>query len=343
VLAADAFAAPAMAPPQPLAMDALAQQTSFPSPGPLPDRFAQPPQPWLASTPPTPDPLSTAAGAGGQGLLQSAAFDSWSKPAAPTGTLARPGQTGPDPAGLTLAQQRTTLPDGVPDMIPPAMLVHGTAPGTSARQVPPKSAHREAVAFGKAPNGPQAQQLRVVPELFMPLPWSPHGIVNRPIWFDRIERVGERSRQGQVSSKGAVGPMQVRIIGARDAARILKIQLDLKRLKTDPVYSGMLGKVYANSLLDRYGGNVVLATAAYNMGMGNLHHLMGRIGDPRSGRILDAEFVQAMDRKETRDYIRRVVYGETWEQQNPPPQRQQQQRQQEQSRRRPPPLLGNHR
>jgi soluble lytic murein transglycosylase len=129
--------------------------------------------------------------------------------------------------------------------------------------------------------------------------------------------------------------MQVRISGARDAARILGIRLDVKRVATDPSYNRTLGQAYANSLLDHY-GDVVLATAAYNMGMGNLHRLTHRIGDPRSGRISDAEFVQRMHDGETKNYLLRVVYGETWEQQD-------QRRQKSQNRRRTPPIIGQRR
>ncbi|MDB5691505.1 MAG: Lytic transglycosylase catalytic [Alphaproteobacteria bacterium] len=334
--AGDAFAAPATPPQQPLPMDALAQQASFPSRAPLPDPSTQPPQPWLTATPPIPGPPSAAAGtagAGGQGLLQSAAFDSWSKPAAPTGHLARPDQTGPDPADLTLAQQRTTLPGGVRHMIPPAMLVHGTAPPTSARQPALLGAQPKRPAAGDVRNAPQLQKERLhfAPELFIPLPGAPRAMVNTPVWLDRLERVGERWRPGQVSRKGARGPMQVTLIGAKEAAQLLGINLDIKRWQTDPDYGRMLGQVDAAFLLQRYGGDVVLATAAYNLGYAHLNRVMKLYGDPRSGKISHEEFTQQFPFKETRRYIKRVIYNNMTEEQSQP-------KQSQPPRRSPPPL-----
>lgn len=70
-----------------------------------------------------------------------------------------------------------------------------------------------------------------------------------------------------VSSKGAMGLMQLMPATARD--------LGVKD-PHDPEQNVMAGTRYLRGLLDRYGGEVDLALAAYNWGMGNLERSTGR-------------------------------------------------------------------
>jgi hypothetical protein len=70
----------------------------------------------------------------------------------------------------------------------------------------------------------------------------------------------------------------------------------------------MAGQADAADLLRRYGGDVILATAAYNYGAHNLDKLMKRIGDPRRGEISYEDFAQRFPVDETRQYVKRVIY-----------------------------------
>jgi soluble lytic murein transglycosylase-like protein len=86
------------------------------------------------------------------------------------------------------------------------------------------------------------------------------------------------------SPKGAMGLMQL----MPDTARGLGVSNAY-----DPEQNVMAGTRYLKSLLDRYHGDVKLALAAYNWGMGNLERSTGNLPE------------------ETRNYIARIMknYG----------------------------------
>jgi soluble lytic murein transglycosylase-like protein len=65
----------------------------------------------------------------------------------------------------------------------------------------------------------------------------------------------------------------------------------------DPVENIMAGTRYLKSLLDRYDGNVTLALAAYNWGMGNLERYPERL--PRETQTYIARVNNFLHQKET--------------------------------------------
>jgi hypothetical protein len=121
----------------------------------------------------------------------------------------------------------------------------------------------------------------------------------------RIEHLGERSRQDQVSPKGARGVMQVMPETARETAVRHGIPWDEHRYRTDQAYSRQLGTAYLGD--NAYGGDEVLASASYNAGPGAVNKWIKKFGDPRKGEISDADFAKHIPYKETRDYVNRVV------------------------------------
>lgn len=131
-----------------------------------------------------------------------------------------------------------------------------------------------------------------------------------PALAARIEHRGERSRQDQVSPKGATGVMQVMPETAREEAARMGIAFDARRFKNDPDYNRAIGQSYLARLQRRYGGDEVLAAAAYNAGPGAVDRWIKKYGDPRRGGTTDAQFAAQIPFRETRDYVGRVVYDQ---------------------------------
>lgn len=122
----------------------------------------------------------------------------------------------------------------------------------------------------------------------------------------RIEHQESRGRQSAVSPKGAIGAMQLMPDTARAAARRLGVPFDAQRLRTDKDYNRMLGQEELRHLMARYGGDELLASAAYNAGPGAVDKWVRRFGDPRNGGISHQDFAARIPFNETRDYVNKV-------------------------------------
>src|SRR3546814_20602181 len=72
------------------------------------------------------------------------------------------------------------------------------------------------------------------------------------------------------------------------------------------LYNIMLGSTYFANLLDRYGGNHVMAVAAYNAGPGNVNKWVAANGDPRLAGVDVIEWIEKIPIYETRNYVQRV-------------------------------------
>ncbi len=109
-----------------------------------------------------------------------------------------------------------------------------------------------------------------------------------------------------ISPAGALGLMQVMPGTARDTARDLGLTYSQNRLLDDPAHNALIGATFLAGLLDRYNGNPVLVSAAYNAGPGRAAEWVERFGDPRQAE--DVLFwIEAIPFTETRNYIMRVT------------------------------------
>lgn len=110
-----------------------------------------------------------------------------------------------------------------------------------------------------------------------------------------------------VSPAGARGLMQLMPGTAQDVARKVGVDYSASRLVTDGAYNALLGSTYLGAQLDRYGGSLVLAAAAYNAGPGNADKWLKAYGDPRLSNVDPVIWVELIPFQETRMYVKRVL------------------------------------
>jgi soluble lytic murein transglycosylase len=107
------------------------------------------------------------------------------------------------------------------------------------------------------------------------------------------------------SSAGAIGLMQLMPATGKKVAREIKLPYSGLDTLTNPQSNIRLGTTYLGQMAERYGGNQVLATAAYNAGPHRVDAWLPRVGD------LDARvWIENIPFNETRDYVRRVLAAE---------------------------------
>ena len=112
---------------------------------------------------------------------------------------------------------------------------------------------------------------------------------------------------GVMSSVGARGLMQVMPGTAQEVAGKLAIDFDNGRLLTDPVYNATIGKAYLADLIETFGHNYVLVSAAYNAGPSRPLRWMSERGDPRTGDVDVVDWIETIPFTETRNYVMRVM------------------------------------
>ena len=106
------------------------------------------------------------------------------------------------------------------------------------------------------------------------------------------------------SSAGAVGLMQLMLPTARDMGKKLGVKVPGWKL-TNSELNLRLGVTYLRHVLDRFGKNTVLATAAYNAGP---HRVSQWIAD----RTMPADiWVETIPFDETRRYVKAVLFNTT--------------------------------
>lgn len=124
-----------------------------------------------------------------------------------------------------------------------------------------------------------------------------HAITRQESQFDRQI----------ISHAGARGLMQLMPGTAQETAQKLGLPYDFERLTADPEYNVMLGSAFFARMLDNFGGNHVLAVAAYNAGPGNVRKWLRANGDPRMPGVDIVDWIEAIPFTETRGYVQRVL------------------------------------
>jgi soluble lytic murein transglycosylase len=119
-------------------------------------------------------------------------------------------------------------------------------------------------------------------------------------WIYGIARQESAFMHDARSPVGATGLMQLMPRTAKSVSKRLRLKYSSKKL-VDPNYNVRLGSHYLKTLLKRYKGNRVLATAAYNAGPTNVKRWLKRFDGPLDIWIENIPF------NETKEYVQRVL------------------------------------
>lgn len=109
-----------------------------------------------------------------------------------------------------------------------------------------------------------------------------------------------------LSPAGARGLMQIMPATGRLVASKQKIPHNNDKL-FDPAHNITLGTLYLQELLERFGGNHVLATAGYNAGPGRPTQWQGRNGRIGADLYQTVNWIEMIPFNETRNYVQRVL------------------------------------
>jgi soluble lytic murein transglycosylase len=110
-----------------------------------------------------------------------------------------------------------------------------------------------------------------------------------------------------LSAAQAMGLMQVTPSAGRDTCKRFGCKYDVKRLKNDSPYNLQVGAAELGGVLEEYGGNHILAFAAYNAGRGRVQEWIKTFGDPRDPKVDPVDWVERIPIMETRNYVQRVM------------------------------------
>lgn len=141
-----------------------------------------------------------------------------------------------------------------------------------------------------------------------PLPWQQefenHASTARisATWAYGVARSESLFMRDVRSSAGAVGLMQLMPKTGRQVAKEIRLPWSGLATLTDPVSNIRLGTTYLGQMAERFGGNRVLATAAYNAGPHRVDRWL-----PASGSEDARIWIENIPFNETRQYVKRVL------------------------------------
>ena len=140
-----------------------------------------------------------------------------------------------------------------------------------------------------------------------PAPYRPPVSNPEPAFIHAITRQESNFDTEAVSGANARGLMQLLPSTATLVARRLGVPFQPVQLTASPEVNMRLGAGYLEQMLDRYGGALPLAAAAYNAGPGRVDQWLGTYGDPRAGGVDVIDWIEQIPFSETRNYVQRVI------------------------------------
>lgn len=105
------------------------------------------------------------------------------------------------------------------------------------------------------------------------------------------------------SPAGAIGLMQLMPATAKEVAHNYKVPFRGSQQLVDPELNIRLGSQYYKDMLKRFGGNRILATAAYNAGPHRVSQWLGK----SAGKLPFDVWIEVIPFNETRQYVQNVL------------------------------------
>lgn len=124
-----------------------------------------------------------------------------------------------------------------------------------------------------------------------------YGLIRQESLFD----------QYATSGSGARGFMQIMPATGEYLAKKYKTPYKLSWLHSKPKLNLGLGNSYLYDLIGNFDGSYVLAIAAYNAGGTWVKRWTAANGDPRTGQIGFVNWIEAIPKSETRNYVKKVT------------------------------------
>ena len=122
-------------------------------------------------------------------------------------------------------------------------------------------------------------------------------------WVFALVRAESAFMEDARSPSGALGLMQVMPATGHETAK----NIGWKNLRSTDLLRAdaniPIGTAYLRQMVDRFNGNLTLATAAYNAGPGSVSSWL-----PRTGCVEPDVWVEKIPFNETRGYVRRILY-----------------------------------
>lgn len=150
-----------------------------------------------------------------------------------------------------------------------------------------------------------------LPEAGWPAPFDPPSDELDPAVVLGIMRQESSFDVAAVSPSGARGLMQLMPSTADKTAKQLGVTTSVLSLTSDPEHNMRLGTAYLLRMLQRFGGSLPLAIAAYNAGPDRVDQWLSQNGDPRQGPIDMIDWIEQIPFGETRNYVQRVLENVT--------------------------------
>jgi len=145
-------------------------------------------------------------------------------------------------------------------------------------------------------------------EIRYPLPWQQQfesfssAASISPTWAYSVARSESLFMRDVRSSAGAIGLMQLMPATGRKVAKNISLPYAGIATLTDPEANIRLGTSYLGLMAERFDGNAVLATAAYNAGPHRVDRWL-----PESGSEDARIWIENIPFNETRTYVKRVL------------------------------------